>query len=255
MNSENPKSRPEIDMEGLRSRIKSALSAQRMTVQNLSDAAGIPKSTLDGFLNRGTTPAFDTVATVCAVLSIPVDSITGASVAVQSEAAVTGSQSQLDEVKSSHIRELNALNEMHRQEKESLLETHRVAMENHVAGPRSGKPCPGQTYCGDQPGPQRLAGHRHYVDRPSRADPVRLVHLGYFTPGRRADPVRPKKCDRPVGMWLTHPVSFSISKRPAACPDGFSQEWRRPLYHFYLPHFCALLRCGILLRFFTRCAP
>ena len=27
MNSENPKSRPEIDMEGLRSRIKSALSA------------------------------------------------------------------------------------------------------------------------------------------------------------------------------------------------------------------------------------
>lgn len=100
-----------------------------MTVQNLSDAAGIPKSTLDGFLNRGTTPAFDTVATVCAVLSIPVDSITGASVAVQSEAAVTGSQSQLDEVKSSHIRELNALNEMHRQEKESLLETHRVAME------------------------------------------------------------------------------------------------------------------------------
>lgn len=39
MNSENPKSRPEIDMEGLRSRIKSALSAQRMTVQNLSDAA------------------------------------------------------------------------------------------------------------------------------------------------------------------------------------------------------------------------
>lgn len=129
MNSENPKSRPEIDMEGLRSRIKSALSAQRMTVQNLSDAAGIPKSTLDGFLNRGTTPAFDTVATVCAVLSIPVDSITGASAAVQSEAAVTGSQSQLDEVKSSHIRELNALNEMHRQEKESLLETHRVAME------------------------------------------------------------------------------------------------------------------------------
>ena len=71
MNSENPKSRPEIDMEGLRSRIKSALSAQRMTVQNLSDAAGIPKSTLDGFLNRGTTPAFDTVATVCAVLSHP----------------------------------------------------------------------------------------------------------------------------------------------------------------------------------------
>ncbi len=129
MNSENPKSRPEIDMEGLRSRIKSALSAQRMTVQNLSDAAGIPKSTLDGFLNRGTTPAFDTVATVCAVLSIPVDSITGASAAVQPEAAVTGSQSQLDEVKSSHIRELNALNEMHRQEKESLLETHRVAME------------------------------------------------------------------------------------------------------------------------------
>ena len=129
MNSENPKSRPEIDMEGLRSRIKSALSAQRMTVQNLSDAAGIPKSTLDGFLNRGTTPAFDTVATVCAVLSIPVDSITGASAAVQPEAAVTGSQSQLDEVKSSHLRELNALNEMHRQEKESLLETHRVAME------------------------------------------------------------------------------------------------------------------------------
>lgn len=129
MNSENPKSRPEIDMEGLRSRIKSALSAQRMTVQNLSDAAGIPKSTLDGFLNRGTTPAFDTVATVCAVLSIPVDSITGASAAVQPEAAVTGSQRQLDEVKSSHIRELNALNEMHRQEKESLLETHRVAME------------------------------------------------------------------------------------------------------------------------------
>lgn len=129
MNSENPKSRPEIDMEGLRSRIKSALSAQRMTVQNLSDAAGIPKSTLDGFLNRGTTPAFDTVATVCAVLSIPVDSLTGASAAAQPEAAVTGSQSQLDEVKSSHIRELNALNEMHRQEKESLLETHRVAME------------------------------------------------------------------------------------------------------------------------------
>lgn len=129
MNSENPKSRPEIDMEGLRSRIKSALSAQRMTVQNLSDAAGIPKSTLDGFLNRGTTPAFDTVATVCAVLSIPVDSITGASAAVQPEAAETGIQSQLDEVKSSHLRELNALNEMHRQEKESLLETHRVAME------------------------------------------------------------------------------------------------------------------------------
>ena len=137
MNSENPKSRPEIDMEGLRSRIKSALSAQRMTVQNLSDAAGIPKSTLDGFLNRGTTPAFDTVATVCAVLSIPVDSITGASVAVQSEAAVTGSQSQLDEVKSSHIRELNALNEMHRQEKESLLETHRVAMETLWQAPEA----------------------------------------------------------------------------------------------------------------------
>ena len=129
MNSENPKSRPEIDMEGLRSRIKSALSAQRMTVQNLSDAAGIPKSTLDGFLNRGTTPAFDTVATVCAVLSIPVDSLTGASAAAQPEAAETGIQSQLDEVKSSHLLELNALNVMHRQEKESLLETHRVAME------------------------------------------------------------------------------------------------------------------------------
>ena len=131
MNSENPKSRPEIDMEGLRSRIKSALSAQRMTVQNLSDAAGIPKSTLDGFLNRGTTPAFDTVATVCAVLSIPVDSLTGAS-AAQPEAAnqALTDQSHLEEIKNTHARELNALNEMHRREKDSLLETHRVAMEN-----------------------------------------------------------------------------------------------------------------------------
>ncbi len=132
MNSENPKSRPEIDMEGLRSRIKSALSAQRMTVQNLSDAAGIPKSTLDGFLNRGTTPAFDTVATVCAVLSIPVDSLTGASAAAQPEASnqALTDQCHLEEIKNTHARELNALNEMHRREKDSLLETHRVAMEN-----------------------------------------------------------------------------------------------------------------------------
>lgn len=132
MNSENPKSRPEIDMEGLRSRIKSALSAQRMTVQNLSDAAGIPKSTLDGFLNRGTTPAFDTVATVCAVLSIPVDSLTGASAAAQPEAAnpALNAPFHLEEIKNTHARELNALNEMHRREKDALLETHRVAMEN-----------------------------------------------------------------------------------------------------------------------------
>lgn len=71
MNTEMPKIRPEIDMEALRNRIRSTLSEQRMTVQNLSEKTGIPKSTLDGFLNRGTTPAFDTGALVCAVLSIP----------------------------------------------------------------------------------------------------------------------------------------------------------------------------------------
>ena len=52
MNTEMPKTRPEIDMEALRNRIRSTLSEQRMTVQNLSEKTGIPKSTLDGFLNR-----------------------------------------------------------------------------------------------------------------------------------------------------------------------------------------------------------
>ena len=37
MNTEMPKTRPEIDMEALRNRIRSTLSEQRMTVQNLSE--------------------------------------------------------------------------------------------------------------------------------------------------------------------------------------------------------------------------
>lgn len=129
MNGDNPKNRPEIDMEALRNRIRSTLSDQRMTVQNLSEKTGIPKSTLDSFLNRGTTPAFDTVALICAVLSIPVDSITGASAPAEPPEKADPDSGRLSDMKDSHIREINSLTELHRRETEALVENHRQAME------------------------------------------------------------------------------------------------------------------------------
>ena len=129
MNGDNPKNRPEIDMEALRNRIRSTLSEQRMTVQNLSEKTGIPKSTLDGFLNRGTTPAFDTVALVCAVLSIPVDSITGASAPAELPEKEAPNTELLSGIKDSYLREINSLTELHRRETETLAENHRQAME------------------------------------------------------------------------------------------------------------------------------
>ena len=109
MNTEMPKIRPEIDMEALRNRIRSTLSEQRMTVQNLSEKTGIPKSTLDGFLNRGTTPAFDTGALVCAVLSIPVDSITGASAPAELPEKDAPNTELLSDIKDSYLREISSL--------------------------------------------------------------------------------------------------------------------------------------------------
>ena len=129
MNTEMPKIRPEIDMEALRNRIRSTLSEQRMTVQNLSEKTGIPKSTLDGFLNRGTTPAFDTVALVCAVLSIPVDSITGASAPAELPEKDAPNTELLSDIKDSYLREISSLTELHRRETETLAENHHRALE------------------------------------------------------------------------------------------------------------------------------
>lgn len=129
---EIPKNKWEIDMDELRSRVRSTLSAKSITVQNLSDQTGIPKSTLDGFLNRGTTPAFDTVALVCAALDLSVDSFLGVS-SVPASAAEESTPAHVpeyaDDLRESHLREIDALTAAHQRETTALTELYRRSLE------------------------------------------------------------------------------------------------------------------------------
>ena len=50
-----------IDMDDLRERIKAEMGRQEIGIGKLSAMTGIPKSTIDNFINTSTVPAFDRV--------------------------------------------------------------------------------------------------------------------------------------------------------------------------------------------------
>lgn len=91
------------ETESLRNRIKSELEHQKMSVQNLADVTGIPKSTIDGFLSRGTNSAYDTVLKICNALNIPIGE------QHVEEPARTYTAEYVDDLRSAHKRELELL--------------------------------------------------------------------------------------------------------------------------------------------------
>lgn len=67
-----------IDMEAVRNGMKQGMAKMGMSSQKLGELTGIPKSTLDKFLD-GTTasPAFDRVCAIARVLNVSIDDLIG----------------------------------------------------------------------------------------------------------------------------------------------------------------------------------
>lgn len=67
-----------IDMEAVRNGMRQGMTQMGITSPKLSELTGIPKSTLDKFLDgTTTTPAFDRVCAVARVLNVSIDDLIG----------------------------------------------------------------------------------------------------------------------------------------------------------------------------------
>lgn len=93
------------DADKLRERVKNALEQQKMTVQSLADVTGIPKSTIDGFLSRGTNSAYDTVLKICNTLNIPIGE--------QPQPERTYTAEYVQDLRGSHMRETDILRDVY----------------------------------------------------------------------------------------------------------------------------------------------
>lgn len=130
-----PKNGFKLDVERLKSLIKSELSRQNLTIQNLVELTDIPRSTITSFLDGKSVPAFDRVYAICAALGISMDGLSGDELAQEPvqepsahETALYGAQ-YVPDMKEMHQRELDQLSESGNQALESLRQAHAAEVQ------------------------------------------------------------------------------------------------------------------------------
>lgn len=117
------------ETETLRNRIKSELEHQKITVQNLADMTGIPKSTIDGFLSRGSNSAYDTVLKICNALGVSIGE------QPQEEHERTYSAEYVEEIRAMHKHELEVISQNYSRTIEAIEESReaeRGTWEKHL---------------------------------------------------------------------------------------------------------------------------
>ena len=117
MGKNEPNSGTIVDMVDLKERIKAEMNRQNISVQKLASMTGIPKSTVDNFLNASTVPAFDRVYQITTALGLEIEEQPPASP---------------EEVPAHHgytSEYVNDMNAVHQQEKTDIRENQRYAID------------------------------------------------------------------------------------------------------------------------------
>ncbi len=106
-----------VDMVDLKERIKAEMSRQNISVPKLAAMTGIPKSTIDNFLNASTVPAFDRVYQIMTALGLEIEE--------QPPVSPEGAPAQHGYT-SEYVNDMNAV---HQQEKNDIRENQRYAID------------------------------------------------------------------------------------------------------------------------------
>ncbi len=130
-----------IDMEAVRNGMKQGMAKMGMSSQKLGELTGIPKSTLDKFLD-GTTasPAFDRVCAVARVLNVSIDDLIGIQDKSHSQpiivpadvSAIKEAHQQTIEAKDAHIAEMRGEITRLRDHNARLTKWHRVFIAENI---------------------------------------------------------------------------------------------------------------------------
>lgn len=117
MGQTDQKSGTIVDMDELKERIKAEMGRQNITIPKLASMTGIPKSTVDNFLNASTVPAFDRVYQITTALGLEIEE--QLSVSPEEAPAQHGYTSEY----------VNDMNAVHQQEKTDIRENQRYAID------------------------------------------------------------------------------------------------------------------------------
>lgn len=130
-----------IDMEAVRNGMKQGMAKMGMSSQKLGELTGIPKSTLDKFLD-GTTasPAFDRVCAIARVLNVSIDDLIGIQAKPQPQpiivpadlTAIKEAHQQTIEAKDAHIAEMRGEITRLREHNARLTKWHRVFIAENI---------------------------------------------------------------------------------------------------------------------------
>lgn len=130
-----------IDMEAVRNGMKQGMAKMGMSSQKLGELTGIPKSTLDKFLD-GTTasPAFDRVCAVARVLNVSIDDLIGIQAKPNPQpiivpadiTAIETAHKQTIEAKDAHIAEMRGEITRLRAGNARLTRWHRIFIAENV---------------------------------------------------------------------------------------------------------------------------
>ena len=106
-----------IDMDDLRERIKAEMGRQEIGIGKLSAMTGIPKSTIDNFINTSTVPAFDRVYQITTALGLEI---------VEQPPDIPEDAPAQHGNTSEYVNDMNAV---HQQEKTDIRENQRYAID------------------------------------------------------------------------------------------------------------------------------
>ena len=120
MGNVEPKFGTIVDMYNLKERIKDEIARQDMSVNKLAAMTGIPKSTIDSFLNSSTIPAFDRVYQITTALGLEIEDPQEAQ--EEEPAPPPDSHSYSSEY-------VTDMNEIHQQEKTEMRENQRYMID------------------------------------------------------------------------------------------------------------------------------
>lgn len=116
MGNVEPKLGTIVDMDNLKERIKAEIARQEMSVNRLAAMTGIPKSTIDSFLNSSTIPAFDRVYQITTALGLEIE---------EPQEETEEEPAHPPESHSYSSEYVTDMNEVHRQEKTEMRENQR----------------------------------------------------------------------------------------------------------------------------------
>lgn len=130
-----------IDMVAIRSAIRNEMAKLGITSAKLGDETGIPKGTIDNFLDGSTaSPAFDRVCAIAKALNVSLDALIGIRSHASQDpiiiptdiAALQQAHKQTLEAKEEHLEELKRQNLQLREQNRRLTAWHRVFVTENI---------------------------------------------------------------------------------------------------------------------------